>query len=131
MRYHVFSGMRAPRIPTRGLGDLFYGWSPNRHYLAAENERGEIVGFVQIAPETSRLPGALALTLIEVARDHRGQGVAHELVRRLFKMARRIGKPVFVSDYCPDGERYLKPFLKPLGAQMQVKVVEFQDVAIA
>ena len=88
----------------------------HRSYLAAI-ESGCVVGLVSFVESSMRVPGALGVGFVSTHSGHRGCGVARRMLEALYELAAHENKPIAMSAYEPDGERWLRPLLAKLSLQ--------------
>lgn len=99
------------------------GWNPHRHYFAAVEE-GKILGFVCFKEQSTRLENAFGMGYTSVAEGYRNRGVAAALIDTFFVFAACQQRGIFVSQYEPDGELYLRKLILRAADKYKVRILE-------
>jgi predicted N-acetyltransferase YhbS len=105
-------------------GDLLKKLEPHRWYVLAIDDNNHIVGLVSLVKSSFSNPAYVGLGAIEVAPAFRHQGIAKHLMKMMLRLSRKVGKGLRMTAYAPDGERYLRPFMRPLATTMSVELLE-------
>ena len=109
------------RLLSKSLAPVMAHFDPDmlahRSYLAALDPQGQVLGLVCFVESSARTPGALGIAFVSTHVQHRRQGVARALVEALFELASTESKPVAMTPYEDDGEKYLKPLVAHFAAQ--------------
>lgn len=105
--------------------ELFQGdFHDYRHY-GVVHDNGEVAALVCFVENSfSYGSGYVGLAYVEVSKAYKGMGLSKLLLKKLFRLARRLQKGVYVSGYLEEGFTRLKPTVTELKYAMDLDVIE-------